>query len=325
MTAIIARRKLLAALAGFAAVWPRSVRAQKPKKIPKVGLLAYAPFWQPLLEALREKGYVDDQNIIFEMRPAPENPDRIKALAVDLVHSGVDVIVTFDGVATIAARSATTGIPIVMIAVGDPLGTGLVPSLARPGGNITGNTIFGAQLGAKRLELLREMLPSVARVAFLWNSANPANALHFEEVQRGAAAFGITLISTPAARPEAIGSALAAMIEQRPEALLMTADPMHQLHADEVIAFAAHYRLPTMHQLREHAHAGGLMAYGANSSDLLRRGALYVDRILNGSSPADLPVEQPTKFDLVINMKTARALSIEIPPALLARADEVIE
>jgi putative tryptophan/tyrosine transport system substrate-binding protein len=242
-----------------------------------------------------------------------------------LVHSGVDVIVTFGAVATMAARSATTSTPIVMIGVGDPLGTGLVPSLARPGGNITGNTIFGAELGAKRLELLREMIPSVTRVAFLWNSANPANALHFEEVQRGAVAFGIALISTPVATPETIGSALATMIEEHPEALLMTADPMHQLHAEEVIAFAARHRLPTMQQLREHAYAGGLMAYGANSSDLLRRGALYVDKILKGTSPADLPVEQPTKFDLVINLKTAKALGIDLPPMLLARADEVIE
>jgi putative tryptophan/tyrosine transport system substrate-binding protein len=318
-------RREFVALIGGAAAWPLIARAQQPKKIPKVGLLAYAPFWQPLLETLREKGYVEDQTIVFEKRPDPDQPDRIKPLAVDLVLSQVDVIVTFGAVATLAARSATTSTPIVMIGVGDPLGTGLVPSLARPGGNITGNTIFGAELGAKRLELLREMIPSVTRVAFLWNSANPANALHLEEVQRGAAAFGITLISTPAATPEAIGSALATTIEQRPQALLMTADPMHQLHAAEVIEFAAGHRLPTMHQLREHAHAGGLMAYGANSADLLRRGALYVDKILKGAKPADLPVEQPTKFDLVINLKTAKALGIEVPPMLLVRADEIIE
>jgi putative tryptophan/tyrosine transport system substrate-binding protein len=318
------RRKFLGVLGG-AMAWPLAARAQQPKRVPKVGLLAYAPFWEPLLETLREKGYVENQNIVFVRLPAPDKPEQIKGLAVDLVRSQVDIIVTFGAVATLAARSVTTTTPIVMIGVGDPLGTGLVPSLARPGGNITGNTIFGAELGAKRLELLREMIPSVTRVAFLWNSANPANALHFEEVQRGAATFGITVISTPAATPETIRSALATMIEKRPEALLMTADPMHQLHAAQVIEFAAIHRLPTMHQLREHAHAGGLMAYGANSSDLLRRGALYVDKILKGTNPADLPVEQPTRFDLVINLKTAKTLGIDVPPMLLARADEVIE
>jgi putative tryptophan/tyrosine transport system substrate-binding protein len=318
------RRKFLGVLGG-AMAWPLAAGAQQPKRVPKVGLLAYAPFWGPLLETLREKGYVENQNIVFERLPAPDRPEQIKGLAVDLVRSQVDIIVTFGAVATLAARSVTTTTPIVMIGVGDPLGTGLVPSLARPGGNITGNTIFGAELGAKRLELLREMIPSVTRVAFLWNSANPANALHFEEVQRGAATFGITVISTPAATPETIRSALATMIEKRPEALLMTADPMHQLHAAQVIEFASSHRLPTMHQLREHAHAGGLMAYGANSSDLLRRGALYVDKILKGTNPADLPVEQPTRFDLVINLKTAKTLGIDVPPMLLARADEVIE
>jgi putative tryptophan/tyrosine transport system substrate-binding protein len=318
------RRKFLGVLGGAMAS-PLAARAQQPKRVPKVGLLAYAPFWEPLLETLREKGYVENQNIVFVRLPAPDKPEQIKGLAVDLVRSQVDIIVTFGAVATLAARSVTTTTPIVMIGVGDPLGTGLVPSLARPGGNITGNTIFGAELGAKRLELLREMIPSVTRVAFLWNSANPSNELHFEEVERGAATFGITVISTPAATPETIRSALATMIEKRPEALLMTADPMHQLHAAQVIEFAAIHRLPTMHQLREHAHAGGLMAYGANSSDLLRRGALYVDKILKGTNPADLPVEQPTRFDLVINLKTAKTLGIDVPPMLLARADEVIE
>jgi putative ABC transport system substrate-binding protein len=319
------RRNFITLLGGAAAAWPLTVRAQQAKEIPKVGLLGYASFWQPLLETLREKGYVENQNVIFEKRLAPENSEQLAALAVELVRSQVDVIVTFGAVATLAARSATTTTPIVMIGVGDPLGTGLVQSLAHPGGNITGNTIFGAELGAKRLELLREIIPSVSRVAFLWNSANPANTLHFKEVQRGATAFSITLISTPAATPETIGNALAKMIEERPDALLMTADPMHQLHAAQVIEFAANNRLPTMHQLREHAFAGGLMAYGANLSDLLRRVALYVDKILKGTKPADLPVEQPTKFDLVINLKTAKALGLDVPSTLLARADEVIE
>jgi putative ABC transport system substrate-binding protein len=169
------------------------------------------------------------------------------------------------------------------------------------------------------------MMPSVSRVAFLWNSSNPANELHFEEVRRGAAALGITVISAPAEIPEKIAGALETMLAERPEALLVTADPMHQLHAAQIIEFAARHQLPTMYQLREHVIAGGLMAYGASMPELFRRGALYIDKILKGTRPADLPVEQPTKFELVINLKTANTLGLTVPPTLLARAEEVIE
>src|SRR5437899_1844152 len=192
----VRRRDFIKVIACSAAAWPlaarpQAVRAERQGRIPKIGLLNYAPFWNPLLEALRELGYVENQNLIVEYRPPRDKSERLSVLAAELVDHHVDVIVTFGAVATLAARAATTTTPIVMIGVGDPLGTGLVPSLARPGANITGNTIFGAELGAKRLEMLREMIPSVARVGFLWNSSNPANELHFDEVRRGAATFGI--------------------------------------------------------------------------------------------------------------------------------------
>ena len=318
------RREFIAALASAVVASPPA-RAQQQGKMPRIGLLNYAPFWDPLIEALRELGYVDHQNVVLEYRSPRDKSERLSVLVAELVDHHADVIVTFGAVATLAARSATTTIPIVMIAVGDPLGTGLVPSLARPGANVTGNTIFGAELGAKRLEMLREMMPSVSRVAFLWNSSNPANELHFEEVRRGAATLGITIISVPAEIPEKIAGALETMLAERPEALLVTADPMHQLHAAQIIEFAERHRLPTMYQLREHVIAGGLMAYGASMPELFRRGALYIDKILKGTRPADLPVEQPTKFELVINLKTAKALGLTIPPAVLLRADRVIE
>jgi putative tryptophan/tyrosine transport system substrate-binding protein len=319
------RRDLIALIGGAVVAWPLVAHPQQTQQIPKIGLLDYAPFWTPLQEALRELGYVEHQNVIFEYRPTHDKRETLSALAAELVHLPVDLIVTFGAVATLAASAATTTIPIVMIGVGDPRGIGIVPSLARPGANITGNTILGAEVGGKRLDLLRQMIPSASRVAFLWNSSNPANALHFDAIRRGAAEFGIEVISVPVPTPDKFDSALATMLMERPEALLMTADPMHQLHAAQVIEFAAKNHLPTMHQLREHAQAGGLMAYGASLPELFRRGGLYVDKILKGAKPADLPVEQPTKFELVINLKTAEALGLTVPPILLAGADEVIE
>jgi putative ABC transport system substrate-binding protein len=250
--------------------------------------------------------------------------ERLPALAAELVQLPVDVLVTAGAVATRAAQEATTTIPIVMVAVGDPLRTGIVASLAQPGGNVTGSTILGAELSAKRLQLLHEALPTLARVAFLWNPANIANRLHFEDIVRGAEALGMTLQSVEASTPDGFDRAFAAVSGDRPDALIMTADPLHQLHVGRVIAFAAQHRLPALYQLRENVEAGGLMSYGASQPELFRRGALYVDKILKGAKPADLPVEQPMKFELVINLKTAEALGITIPPMLLFQADAVI-
>ena len=304
---------------------PLAALAQQPAKTPRIGLLDYAAFWEPLRQGLRKLGYVEGQNIAFEYRPTEGRRERLPDLAAELVRLKVDVIVTFGTPATVAAKQATTTIPIVMVGTGDPLRTGLVASLARPGGNVTGNTILGAELSGKRLELLKEALPKVSRVALLWNPTNPNQVVHFEDIQVGARALGVTVQSVKVSSPDEFESAFAAMMRERPDALYMTADPMHQFHVGRIIDFAAKSRLPAMYQVPENAVAGGLMAYGASLPELFRRAALYVDRILKGAKPPDLPVEQPTKFELVINLKTAKALGLTIPPSLLLRADHIVE
>jgi putative tryptophan/tyrosine transport system substrate-binding protein len=236
----------------------------------------------------------------------------------------VDVIATYGPPATRAAKPATTTIPIVMGGMGDPLRTGLVPSLARPGGHSTGNTILGADIGGKRLQLLKEGLPILSRLAFLWHPANASNVVYCEERQVAARAVGVKLLSVEVGSLNEIDSALAAMIRERPDAFLMTADPLHQLHVGWIIAFAAKHRRPAMYQLKENGVGGGLMSYGASLPELLRRAAMYVGKILTGAKPAALPIEQPTTFELVINLKTAQALGLTIPPTLLFQADEVI-
>jgi putative tryptophan/tyrosine transport system substrate-binding protein len=223
-----------------------------------------------------------------------------------------------------AAKEATTTIPIVMIGIGDPVGSGLVPSLAWPGGNITGNTILGPDVASKRLQLLKEGVPA-SRVALLWNPDNASHAAYFEEMQVAAPALGLTLLSVQVRNANEFDGAFAAMMRERPDAFVMTADPLHQLHVKRIVDFLAQNRLPGMFQTREYVVAGGLMCYGANLPDLFRRGAPYVHRILNGTKPTDLPVEQAVKFELVINLKTAKALGLTIPEPFLVRADEVIE
>jgi putative tryptophan/tyrosine transport system substrate-binding protein len=212
-----------------------------------------------------------------------------------------------------------------MVGTGDPLSTGLVASLARPLGNVTGSTQLGAGLATKRLEILKEAVPKLSRVAFLWNPANPDQNFHFHEVQAGARLLNVALQSTEARNREELERALTVLMHERPSALLMTADSVHQRLIDDILTFASKNRLPVMYQVKENVERGGLMSYGANAADQFRRAAMYVDKILKGASPADLPVEQPTKFELVINLKTAKALGLTIPPSLLARADQVIE
>ena len=303
---------------------PLAAEAQPATKIPRVGLLDYVPFWEPLRQGLRGLGYVEGQNIAFVYQPTAGRRERLPDLAAELVRLKVEVIVTYGTPATVAAKQATTTIPIVMVG-GDPLRSGLVASLGRPGANVTGNTILGAELSAKRLELLKEALPKVSRVAFLWNPTNPAQVVHFEDIQVGARALGVTLQSVKVSSPNEFDSAFAALTRERPDALYMTADSMHQLHVGRIIDFVAKSRLPAMYQVPENAVAGGLMAYGASLPELFRRAALYVDKILKGAKPGDLPVEQPTKFELVINLKTAKALGLTIPHSLLVRADQIIE
>ena len=244
---------------------------------------------------------------------------------MSLVRRPVDVIATFGTPASLAAKQATTTIPIVMISIGDPVRAGLVPSLARPGGNITGNTILGPDVGAKRLQILKEAIPTVSRVAFLWNPDNASNVLQFEQIQAAAPMLGVAAISVSVSPRIEFETAFAAMMKERPDAFAMTAEPFHQTHIAWIMDFMAKNRLPAVYQLSENVRAGGLMSYGASQPDLFRRAAGYVHRILQGTKPADLPVELARKFDLAVNLKTAKALGLELTPTFIARADEVIE
>jgi ABC-type uncharacterized transport system substrate-binding protein len=322
MASYIGRRKFLATLGG-AAAWPLAARAQQGK-IPRVGIIDNSPQWEPFRRGLRDRGYVDGRTIVLEYRDAASARDRLADAAAELAQLPVDVIATYGTPPTRAAKQATERIPIVMIGIGDPVGAGLVASLALPGGNITGNTVLSPDLGAKRLQLLKEGF-SVSRVAFLLNPGNASHAGILDELKLAAAPLGLVLIPVSAKRFDEFETAFAAMMSERPDAFVMTADPLHQLHVDWIINFLARNRLLAMFQVRENVVAGGLMSYGASLPDLFRRAAGYVQKILNGAKAGDLPVEQPTKFELVINLKTAKALGVTISEAFLLRTDEVIE
>jgi putative tryptophan/tyrosine transport system substrate-binding protein len=325
MASYIARRKFLATLGGAAVAWPLAARAQQPGKIPRIGIIDDSLHWNAFRHGLRDLGYLEGQNIAFDYAYGDGVPERLAEAAAALVRRPVDVIATFGTPASFAAKQATTTIPIVMISIGDPVRTGLVPSLARPGGNITGNTILGPDVGAKRLQILKEAIPTVSRVAFLWNPDNASNVLQFEELQAAAPRLGVTVISVSMSPRIEFETAFAAMMKERPDAFAMTAEPFHQTHIAWIIDFMAKNRLPAVYQLSETVRAGGLMSYGASEPDLFRRAAGYVHKILQGTKPADLPVEQPVKFELAVNLKTANALGLELTPTFIARADEVIE
>jgi putative tryptophan/tyrosine transport system substrate-binding protein len=300
--------------------------AQPSATSPRIGLLSPDEnLWGPLRLGLRDLGFVEGQSIAFEERSSQGRDERFPDLASGLVRLKVNVIVTWGTPATLAAKQATKTIPIVMASAGDPVRSGLVTSLAHPGGNVTGLTVLGPGLAAKRLELLKEAAPNMSHVAFLWNPANPDQKSSFNEVQAGARALGVTVQSVEARSREELERAFTTMKQSRPSALLMTADGVHQRYIGRIIAFTSETRLPAMYQLREGVERGGLMSYGASLPDLGRRAASYVDKILKGAKPGDLPVEQPTKFELVINLKTAKAIGLTIPQTLLLRADQVIE
>jgi putative tryptophan/tyrosine transport system substrate-binding protein len=324
---------LLMSLALGLLVAPLAPEAQPPTKLPRIGIieaetfataLEDSPNWGAFRQGLRDLGYVEGQNIAMEWRFTEGNLDRLAEAATELVRLQMDLLVTLGTPATRAAMHATTTIPIVMVSVGDPLRAELVASLARPGGNVTGSTILGPELSPKRLQLLKEALPTVSRVAFLWNPTNPANVLHYEDIQAAAQALGVQLHSVEVSSPTEFEGAFATMMRERPDVLLMTADGMHQLHVGQIIDFAAKSRLPLVSNVRANVLAGALMSYGAGLPELFRRAALYVDKILKGTKPSNLPVQQPSQFELVINLKTAQALSLTIPPTLLFQADEII-
>jgi putative ABC transport system substrate-binding protein len=322
---VVGRRDFMALLGG-AAAWPLAARAQqRSSKIPRIGIIDDAPIWDPFRQGLRDLGYIDGQTVAFEYRSAEGKPDRLAAAASELAGLSVDVIATSRTAAAAAAKQATTTIPIVMLAIGDPVRSGLVASLARPGANITGNTILGPEIAAKRLQLFKEVIPTVSRIAFLWNPNNASHAAYLEEWKAAAAVLRVRMLFVAVGSSDEFDSAFAAMMREQPDGFTMTADPLHQRHMAWIIDFLAKNRLPGIYQVRENVIAGGLMSYGASLPDLFRRGASYVHKILQGTRPAELPVEQPVKFDLSIDLKTAKALGFTIPESFLLGADEVIE
>ena len=306
-------------------------RAQQPAKVPRVGFLGNstaaleANLVGPFREGLRSLGYVEGQNVLIEYRWAEGKYERFPALVAELIALKVDVIVTAGTPASLAVKKASTSIPLVMVAVGDPVATGLVASLGRPGGNITGLTSISWEMEGKRLELLSEVVPKLSLIAVLWNAASPIQVIKERKVRSAAQALGMKMLSLGVRTSEEIEHALATIIRERPGALLVLADRLFLHHRTRIMDFAIQHRLPGVHAYRELVEVGGLMSYGPSYADMHQRAAWYVDRILKGTKPADLPVQAPVKFELVINLKTAKALGIEVPATLLGRANEVIE
>jgi ABC-type uncharacterized transport system substrate-binding protein len=320
---------LLLTLALGLLVAPLAAEAQPPGKVYRIGYLGTDPppadWWDALLDGLRERGYREGWNLIFERRFTEGHAERFPELAAELVRLRVDLIIVPTTPAAIAAKHATQTIPIVIPSAIDPVGAGLVESLARPGGNITGLSALGPELMGKRLELLKEVIPGMTRVAVLWNAANPANAAVWQETQAAAGALGLLLHSQDVRGAQDLEGAFARMVQARPEALLVLGDSLISMYEQDIAEFATQQHLPSMFSRRESVTAVGLMYYGSSPPDRFRRAAYYVDRILKGAKPADLPVEQPTKFELVINLKTGKALALTIPPHILFQADEVIK
>jgi putative tryptophan/tyrosine transport system substrate-binding protein len=313
-------------------VAPLATEAQQSGRVYRVGYLS-TPTRESVehglaafLRTLRELGWIEGQNLIIEYRWAEGNVERLPALAAELVRHKVDVIVAPAGSAALAAKNATSSIPIVMIFASDPVEMGLVASLRRPGGNITGTTFTpGPEIFGKQLQILKEAVPHASRVAVLSNPADPSFALQVRQVEATARSLGIRLQHVEARGPEEFDGAFAAMARERADALLVTGTSTFLAHRTRLAELAVKGRLPTMHSFRESVEAGGLMAYAVNMADFVGRSAVYVDKILKGAKPADLPIEQPTKFELIVNLKAAKALGITVPQALVLRADEVIQ
>jgi putative ABC transport system substrate-binding protein len=321
------RRAFIAALSG-AAAWP--VVAQAQQKVFRIGVLSAGGVppesnLAALSEGFRELGWVEGKNFVYQFRFADNRPDRLADFGAELTQQNVDLIVTIGTLASLAAKRATSTIPIVMSSAGDPLGSGLVASLAHPGGNVTGLSLMAPDIAGKSLQTLKEILPSLSRVAVLWNAANPYPALVFKQTQDAGQNLGIQIQSLEVRGPNDFDGAFKAAIDQQAEALVNVPDPLTGNHMVLIAERALQLRLPSMHGGREFVLVGGLMSYGMQINDMFRRAAGYVVKIFQGQRPGDLPIEQPTKFELVINLKTAKILGIEVPPTLLARADEVIE
>jgi ABC-type uncharacterized transport system substrate-binding protein len=322
------RRREFIMLLGGAAAWPLAARAQQAAKLPTIGYLggggsiSQRAWVDALVQRLRELRWIEGRTLVIEYRWAEGRGERAAEIAAEFVRLKVDVIVTDGTPSIVAAKQATSVIPIVFAAAGDPVGSGLVASLARPGGNVTGLSVQAADLAGKRLEILREVIPGLRRLAIMGRIGSPT--AQRREAQAAAHTLGLEVVPAEISRAEDIAPAFDAL-KGRADALYVFGDPLMATNRIRINTLAQGARLPTIYSQREFVEAGGLMSYGPNFPDLHRRAAEYVDKILRGAKPADLPVEQPTKFDFVVNLTTAKALGLEIPPTLLARADEVIE
>ena len=322
------RREFITLLGGAAAAWPLAARAQQPGKLVRIGFLSGGAGPNPNIygfqHGLRQLGYVEGQNLVLIYRWATGQPHRLVDLAQDLLEVNVDVLASHTTEAIAAIRSLNTTIPVVMTAISDPIGNDLVTSLARPGGNTTGVTLFSNELAGKRLELLKEVVPQLTRVAILAERGRPPTATLVSETRVAADALRVGL-QIFEVRPEEIAEALAMIRKEQFDALIVQQNLSFTSHLRQIADLAITHRLPTVHPTREFVEVGGLLAYGPSLFALGERAAWYVDRILKGTKPADLPIEQPTKFELILNLKTAKSLGLDVPPSLLATADEVIE
>jgi putative ABC transport system substrate-binding protein len=323
------RREFITLLGGVAAAWPLAVRAES--KIPRVGFMGNstaaleANLVDAFREGLRELGYEEGRNIVIEYRWADGKYERFPALIAELSAAKVDVIVTAGTPAALAVKKATTTVPLVMVAVGDPVGTGLVPSLAQPGGNLTGLSSIAPDLEGKRLDLLRQVVPTLSHAAVFFNSLNPFHVASMRQAHAAAQAMGIKLQQHDVRISEDLDGAFAAIRKERPDALLILADRVFLHNRQRMMDFTEEQSLPNVNAYKELVEAGGLMSYGPSYEDMHKRAAIYVDKILKGAKPANLPIEQPTKFTLIINLKAAKALGVNVPPTLLPLADNVIE
>ena len=326
------RRKLVIAL-GANALAPRALFAQAPGKVWRVGFLSVRPvdfvdsdsYYGPFTQGMRELGYVVGKNLVIEWRSAEGDASRLPELAAELVRLKVDVLALAGTPAAIAAQKATTAIPIVMIGVGDPVGNGLVKSLARPGGNSTALSNMVAELGPKLLEILHSMVPRLKRVAVLVNPSNSSIAIFLKNIQTAAQKIGVVIHPVEASTPGEITSAFALMTRQNVEAFIVPLEALFHQQRTQIAELAARQRLPAISGFADFTGAGGLMSYGQNARENFRRAAIYVDKILKGANPGDLPVEQPTRFELAINLKTAKALGLKVPQTVLLQATKVIE
>jgi ABC-type uncharacterized transport system substrate-binding protein len=322
------RREFITFLGSVAAAWPLAASAQS--KIPRIGFMGNSTALEANLvdafrEGLREHGYEEGRNIVIEYRWADGKYDQFPALVAELIAAKVDAIVTAGTPAALAVKRATTTVPLVMVAVGDPVGTGLVPSLARPGDNLTGLSSIAPDLEGKRLQLLREVVPALSHVAMFINSLNPFHVSSMNQARAAAQAMGIKLQLHDIRKSEDLDDAFAAIRKERPDALLILADRVFLHNRERMMDFTKEQRLPNVNAYKELVEVGGLMSYGPSYEDMHKRAAIYIDKILKGAKPADLPIEQPSKFTFIVNLKAAKALGVTVPSQLLGLADQLIE